>query len=146
MIKFKGTKQQSRALDAFVKLMRASEAVSSDVHRQLAFTKLSVSQFGILEALFHLGPLCQKDIARKLLKSAGNITMVIDNLEKRGLVVRQRSSEDRRYYLVSLTENGTDLISKIFPDHADRIRQRMSLLSAEELKTLSRLLKKLKRV
>jgi len=145
MTGFKGTKQEVSALGAFVKLMRASESVSSDVHRQLAHTKLTMSQFGILEALYHLGPMCQKDIARKILKSAGNITMVIDNLEKRGLVVRERSSQDRRYYEVSLTDKGNVLIAEIFPDHAERIRERMSLLSAEELKKLSRLLKKLKR-
>lgn len=145
MTKFKGTKQQVLALGAFVKLMRVSESVSSDVHRQLASTKLSMSQFGILEALYHLGPMCQKDIAQKILKSAGNITMVIDNLEKRGLVVRERSVQDRRYYTVSLTEKGSELIAEIFPDHAERIRERMSPLSAEELKTLSGLLRKLKR-
>ena len=144
MTKFKGTKQEVSALGAFVKLMRASESVSSDVHRQLAYTKLSMSQFGILEALYHLGPMCQKDIARKILKSAGNITMVIDNLEKRDLVVRGRSAQDRRYYEVSLTDKGNELISEIFPDHAIRVRERMSSLSSGELKKLSRLLKKLK--
>ena len=144
MTNFKGTKQEVLALGTFVKLIRASESVSSDVHRPLADTKLSVSQFGILEALYHLGPMCQKDIAQKILKSAGNITMVLDNLEKQGLVVRERSSQDRRYYEVKLTDKGNELIARIFPDHAEKIRERMSLLSAEELKTLSRLLRKLK--
>ena len=144
MTKFKGTKQEVSALGAFVKLMRASESVSSDVHRHLAHTKLSMSQFGILEALYHLGPMCQKDIAQKILKSAGNITMVIDNLEKRDLVVRKRSSGDRRYYEVSLTDKGNRLIAEIFPAHATRVRERMSSLSSGELKKLGRLLKKLK--
>ncbi len=143
MTKFEGTKQEVSALRAFVKLMRASESVSADVHSHRAHTKLSMSQFGILEALYHLGPMCQKDIAGKILKSAGNITMVIDNLEKRGLVVRKRSLGDRRYYEVSLTDKGNGLIAEIFPDHATRVRERMSSLSSEELKTLSRLLKKL---
>ena len=134
------------ALGAFVKLLRASESVSSDVHRQLADSRLSVSQFGILEALYHLGPMCQKDIARKILKSAGNITMVIDNLEKRGLVVREKNSQDRRYYSINLTNKGNALIVNIFPDHAERIRERMYRLSTEELKMLSKLLKKLKKL
>ena len=145
MTRFKGTKQEVSALGALVKLMRASESVSSDVHRQLADFRLSVSQFGILEALYHLGPMCQKDIAEKILKSAGNITMVVDNLEKRGLVVREKSSVDRRIHRIRLTGKGNLLIAEIFPDHAKRIRERMAVLSAEELKELSRLLKKLKR-
>lgn len=145
MARFKGTKQEVSALGAFVKLMRASESISSDVHRQLADSRLSVSQFGILEALYHLGPMCQKDIAGKILKSAGNITMVVDNLEKRGLVVREKSSVDRRIHRISLTDKGSLLIAEIFPDHAKRIRERMAVLSTEELKELSRLLKKLKR-
>ncbi len=145
MTRFKGTKQEVSALGAFVKLMRASESISSDVHRQLADSRLSVSQFGILEALYHLGPMCQKDIAGKILKSAGNITMVVDNLEKRDLVVREKSSVDRRIHRIRLTDKGNLLIAEIFPDHAKRIRERMAVLSTEELKELSRLLKKLKR-
>ena len=144
MTGFKGSKDEVATLGAFVKLIRASESVSADVHRHLAGTRLSVSQFGILEALHHLGPMYQKDIARKILKSAGNITLVIDNLQKRNLVTRQRSSEDRRYCKISLTEKGRLLIAEIFPGHAAGIKKRMSLLSAEELKILSRLLKKLK--
>lgn len=144
MPRYKGSKEEVLALGAFVKLMRASDSVASDVHKELTSTKLSISQFGILEALHHLGPMSQKDIARKILKSAGNITMVIDNLEKRGLVIRQKNLHDRRSYTVSLTKEGCQLIAEIFPLHAKKIQERMSLLSAEELKTLGYLLKKLK--
>jgi len=144
MEKFSRAKDERSALGAFVKPIRASDSISTDVHRHLTGMDLSISQFGILEALYHLGPMCQKDIAGKILKSAGNITMVIDNLEKRDLVIRERSTQDKRYYEVNLTEKGRLLIAEIFPHHAKRIRARMSLLSAKELKVLSRLLKKLK--
>ena len=69
---------------------------------------LTISQFGVLEALHHKGPLCQRDIAVKILKSTGNITLVIDNLEKQGLVTRERTSEDRRYLTIRLTGQGAD--------------------------------------
>lgn len=143
MTRYKGTRQEVLALGTFVKLMRAAESVSADVHTALADHSLSTSQFGILEALFHLGPMSQKDIARKILKSPGNITLVIDNLEKNLLVVRRRNEEDRRSYIISLTKKGEELISRIFPGHAERIRKRMSRLSREEQNQLSRLLKKL---
>jgi MarR family 2-MHQ and catechol resistance regulon transcriptional repressor len=132
------------ALSTFTKLIRAAETVTADVHGELNESGLSVSQFGVLEALFHLGDMCQKDIAQKILKSAGNITMVIDNLEKRGLVKRIRNEKDRRYFDIHLTDEGRDLIAKIFPRHAERIRQKMAVLSESEQHVLGGLLRKFK--
>lgn len=133
------------ALSTFIKLMRASESISKDVHAELKKQKLSISQFGILEALFHIGPMCQKEIGQKILKSSGNITMVIDNLEKAGLVQRSRNKNDRRSFLINLTPKGSSLIEKIFPAHAKRIAKRFEVLSKQEQQTLGTLLKKLKR-
>ncbi len=138
-------KTEITALSTFVKLMRASESVSKDVHAELKKKKLSISQFGILEALYHKGPMCQKEIGQKILKSGGNITMVIDNLEKQGLVERLRNENDRRYFQIHLTQNGRELIKEIFPDHAKRIAERFSVLSETEQTALGNLLKKLKK-
>lgn len=132
------------ALNVFVKLMRASESVSTRVHRELAMYNLTISQFGVLEALYHLGPMCQRDLAKKILKSSGNLTMVIDNLVKRGLVIRERDPEDRRYFIIKLTDQGSSLIENIFPDHARRITTTLSVLDSSELRELGRLCKKLK--
>ena len=85
---YKGAEQEERALNVFIKLMRASESLTSRINRHLISRNITVSQFGILETLYHLGPLNQCDIARKILRSGGNITFVIDNLEKSGLVRR----------------------------------------------------------
>ena len=145
MARFKGTKKETAALGAFVKLMRAAESVSAAVHSPFSEFRLTVSQFGVLEALYHIGPLCQKELAEKILKSTGNMTTVIGNLEKRGLLTRNKSVEDGRYFVIELTEKGRDLIEKIFPAHANRIRERMSRLSAEEIKHFSRLCRKLGR-
>jgi MarR family 2-MHQ and catechol resistance regulon transcriptional repressor len=136
---------QTRALDTFVKLLRAAESVSGAVHRELAGLGLTVSQFGILEALYHLGPMLQKELAEKILKSPGNITMVIDNLAKRGLISRQKSPFDRRASVVTATDEGTRLIESIFPAHCDRISNAMSALTHEEQRDLGKLLKKLGR-
>lgn len=131
------------ALNTYTKLMRAAESVTSRVHRVLAAPKLTISQFGVLEALHHKGPLCQKDIAAKILKSTGNITLVIDNLEKLGLVKRVRDSEDRRYLTVHLTETGTELIAKVFADVEAAIVAEFAALAEEEQKILGSLCKKL---
>ena len=131
-----------RALDAYIKLMRAADSVSARLTPHLSKAGLTVSQFGALEALYHLGPLCQRDLGRKILKSGGNITMVVDNLEKRGLVERMRGENDRRYITVNLTKQGRELISKLFPRHAKAIREEMGVLSDAELEKLGRLCKR----
>jgi MarR family 2-MHQ and catechol resistance regulon transcriptional repressor len=100
---------------------------------------LTPSQFGALESLHHLGPMSQKELGRKLLKSSGNITMVVDNLEKRHLVRRERCREDRRVVTVSLTEEGRRLIAGILPGHVQEIARRMAALSPAELEELRRL-------
>lgn len=136
------TQSERAALQSFTKLIRAAETVANEAHRLLPESGLSVSQFGVLEALLHLGPLCQKDIAEKLLKSTGNITQVIDNLEKRNLVIRKQSSEDRRYYLIHLTEEGKNLIDEVFPMHIGRVVAAMSSLHPEEQQQLGDLCRK----
>lgn len=140
---YKGTKDEVRSLSAFVKLVRASESVTTRVHRNLADAGLTVSQFGVLEALYHLGPLSQAELAKKILKSTGNITMVVDNLEKRGLVKRERQVKDRRYYAVKLSDEGRRLIANIFPRHAAKIMEEMASLTSVEQESLARLCRKL---
>lgn len=136
-------KESYRALNTYTKLMRAAESVTSRVHRVLAEPKLTISQFGVLEALYHKGPLCQRDIAAKILKSTGNITLVIDNLEKQDLVKRERDNEDRRYLTVYLTASGTALITRVFAEVEAEIVTEMASLSDDEQELLGTLCKKL---
>lgn len=140
---YKGSKDEARALNAYVKLMRASESMTARIHRHLVPNGLTITQFGALEALYSLGPLNQKEIARKILKSSGNITLVMDNLEKRGLVKRERSKEDRRSYAVALTAAGRKLIGAIFPRHAAKVVEEMKALTGPEQEELSRLCRKM---
>jgi len=132
-----------RALNTYTKLMRAAESVTGRVNRFMAAADLTISQFGVLEALHHKGPLCQRDIAAKILKSTGNITLVIDNLEKRGLVRRERDSADRRYLTVYLTDAGTTLIVKTFAEVESAIVAEMAILELQEQELLGVLCKKL---
>ncbi len=131
------------ALGTYVKLMRASGCVTAKMHQHLTASHLTISQFGILESLLHLGPMSQQDLAGKILKTSGNITMVVDNLQKRGLVSRDRDRADRRRLQVSLTPDGEALIKAIFPKHAEITRQVFSVLNRTECRQLSTLLKKL---
>lgn len=134
-------KEQQLILNTYAKMMRATESVTSRMHKHLKLQNLTVSQFGVLEALYHLGPLSQRDIGNKILKTSGNITMVVDNLEKRHLVKREKNITDRRIITVKLTDEGYRLIHKIFPVHAEIAERVFTALDTQEIKQLGRLLK-----
>jgi MarR family 2-MHQ and catechol resistance regulon transcriptional repressor len=142
---YKGTEEEIRALNTYIKLMRASDSVTARLNSLFTVEELTISQFGVLEALLHLGPMCQRELGQKILKSSGNITMVVDNLEKQGLVIRQREGEDRRFVTVYLTEEGSRLIGEIFPRHVEAIVEEMSILTSAEQEELGRLCRKLGR-
>lgn len=142
---FVGTVEETRALDLYIKLSRAAESATGRINSHLPDYNLTMSQFGALEALYHLGSLQPSQLAQKVLKSTGNMTLVIDNLVKRGLVTRQRRPEDRRCIDISLTAEGAALIAEMFPAHAAGVVETMSVLSAEEQQQLAALCRKLGR-
>jgi MarR family 2-MHQ and catechol resistance regulon transcriptional repressor len=143
--KYRGAPKEVLALSTFVKLTRAVNALGSRLAPSLQAEDLTESQFGVLEALHHIGPMHQCDLARKILKSSGNMTMVVDNLERRGLVRRERSSEDRRFVEVQLTPEGERIIRRIFPGHARAITEEMGRLSEPEQRLLGQLCRRLGR-
>lgn len=142
---FKGDSGTKRALNALINLSRASNSVQTRLSVGLDRHGITTSQLGILEALFHLGPMCQRALGDKLLRSGGNITMVIDNLEKHGLVQRVRQEDDRRMIVIHLTSPGRKLISRVLPQHAKEVVKEMSRLTASEQEELRRLCRKLGR-
>jgi MarR family 2-MHQ and catechol resistance regulon transcriptional repressor len=139
---YHGTKAEIDALNAYIKLMRAADSVTARSHAVLP-KEVTLAQFGVLEALLHCGPLCQGELAGKLLKSGGNLTLIVDNLEKAGLVARERNPDDRRFITVSLTEKGRAFISDLFPKVAASITREFASLSSAEQFTLGWLCRKL---
>ena len=89
-----GTPAETAALDAYIKLMRAAEAVTARVDGVMAAAGLTIGQFGVLEAAPRA--LVQRDLGAKLFRSDGNITVVVANLVRRGLVEQARRRDDRR--------------------------------------------------
>jgi MarR family 2-MHQ and catechol resistance regulon transcriptional repressor len=142
---YQGTSSERLALNTFIKLTRAADSLFQRLSQRSTQGNLTPSQFGVLETLYHLGPLCQTEISKKLLLSTANITLVIDNLEKNGLVKRTRGVEDRRFISVSLTTKGEELIAELFPRHAASIAEELSVLSPQEQETLGELCRKLGR-
>lgn len=141
--RYQGTPEENLALNTFIKLTRATETLMTRLHQRGTLGDLTVSQFGVLEALYHLGSMSQNELGTKILKSSGNMTMVIDNLEKHGLVTRQRNTDDRRMVTVSLTEAGHKKVEQILPDHVTAITEEMKELTSDEQQILGELCLKL---
>ena len=135
--------QQRMVLGTYVKLMRAANSARNYASRSLSGAHLTPTQFAVLEALYHLGPMSLSDIARKVLTTGGNLTMVVGNLEKLGLARRQSCPEDRRVLIVALTAKGKTLLRDIFPRHAAAIVEFLGVLSPEEQERLGDLCRKL---
>lgn len=132
------------ALSSFVKLRRAVNSLTPRLNPVLQKDfRLTESQFGVLEALLHLGTMPQARLCDKLLVSGSNLTTVIDNLENRGLVRRAADPEDRRTWMVQLTDRGRELITRAFPPHAARVTALLGTLTALEQKQLGQLCRKL---
>ena len=140
---YQGTPEEELSLDTYIKLTRATDTINARLSMASSMQELTISQFGVLEALYHLGPQAQNILGEKILKSNSNMTTVIDNLEKRQLVQRERAKDDRRKIIVHLTDRGMNLIKDIFPKHVRAIEQQFSVLSSEEKQLLCDLLRKL---
>ena len=134
---YNGSEEEILALDCYIKLFRAAESVSQSINAHLRAYDLTLSQFGTLEALYHLGPMQSGELGQKILKTSGNMTMVIDHLEKRGLVTRQRRADDRRRVDIHLTEDGRSLIATILPTHVAGVVQSLSPLTMAEQQQLA---------
>jgi MarR family 2-MHQ and catechol resistance regulon transcriptional repressor len=141
--RYQGGQAQRRALSSYLKLTRASDRLWDRLALGLQRDDLTPSQFGVLEALYHLGPMCQRDLGERILRSSGNMTMVVGNLERRGLVRRERSAGDGRLREVHLTATGERLIRRVFPPHAAAITRALAVLTPEEQRTLATLCRKL---
>lgn len=135
--------QQRLALSTYIRLLRAANAARNFAAREVAGSGLTLTQFAVLEALYHLGPMSLTDIARKILTTGGNLTMVLGNLEKRGLAHRQESPQDGRVQIAVLAPKGKQLMHSLFPRHAASLTEFLGALTPSELKQLSALCRKL---
>jgi MarR family transcriptional regulator, 2-MHQ and catechol-resistance regulon repressor len=141
--RFTGSRAEMRTLDTFIKLTRCTNSVLTRLAERNTVGALTYSQFAVLEALYHLGSMTQGEVSTKVLKSGSNMTTVIDNLERDGLVRRERDAKDRRVINVHLTEAGKGKVEAVFPGHVAALVEEFSVLSASEQLTLGELCKKL---
>jgi MarR family 2-MHQ and catechol resistance regulon transcriptional repressor len=114
-------KDVEQSLKLWVVLSRAFDAVQAHAMADVARHGLTITEFGVMEALYHKGPLMLGEVQRKILVTSGGVTYLIDRLAAKGLVERRRCEKDRRAYYAALTPDGEALIREIFPRHATAI-------------------------
>lgn len=141
--KFKGSAKEIAALNTFIKITRCGETLNSRFNLILSENSLTEGQFNVLDALYHLGNLTQKELSKKLMKSGGNITMVIDNLEKLGFVRRKRGDKDRRTFSIQLTAAGKSKFKVVIPQVVNFISEKMNVLTFKEQQELQKICRRI---
>lgn len=134
---------QEEALKTYIGLLRTANHLEHVAKQDVACYNLNITEFSVLELLFHKGPQTTQGIQERILIASSSTTYVIDQLMKKGYVVRQTNPNDRRVTDVAITSDGKKLMTKIFPMHAQRIDQIFSKISTDELHTLQQLLKRI---
>lgn len=129
------------ALRLWVIMSRAQAAVAGHAAADVARHGLTLAEFGILEALYHRGPMLLGEVQKRILVSSGGITFLVDRLTAKGLVERRSCETDRRARYAALTPKGTALVAEIFPAHAEVVRHAMAAISPEEQERLADLLR-----
>ncbi|MDO5649234.1 MAG: MarR family transcriptional regulator [Gallicola sp.] len=136
-------KKEDTDLEFMINLSRAYLSVHRNICQVFTKHGLTSAQFAVLEILFHKGDLTVGQIVKSILTTSGNITVVIKNLEKDGLVTRKTSEEDRRVGIISITEEGHKLIEKVFPEQLEAVMESFEPIDEETKKRMSGELHKL---
>ena len=130
-------------LKMMIIIARMVKAIDQTVIPDISSHGLTPSQFGVLEALLHKGPLTVNEIIEKTLSTSGNMGLVISNLERSGLVLKKVSETDKRSRTIELTDEGRKLIEEIFPLHVEVVNRMFSGIDLSEKEQMAELMKKL---
>lgn len=140
--RYRGQADEVRVLNAYINLTRAARSVSARLEHRLLELGLNETQFGVLETLLHRGPLFQRQLSEKLFTTRPNVSLIVDDLEKKGWVERERHADDRRHVKVGLTAAGKKYVKRLFPDHLAAVVREFEVLTVEEQDELARLCRK----
>ncbi|MCF7924642.1 MAG: MarR family transcriptional regulator [Candidatus Izimaplasma sp.] len=124
-------------------LFRAKDALEKAIQKDVGHYGLNVTEFGVLEALYHLGDISIKMIMKKVLIKNSSLSYVIEQLEKKNYLIKTQSSEDKRSYILSLTKAGKDLMNKVYVEHLKNMRKILDKLDETEELNLQKSLKKI---
>lgn len=139
----KTAKPDTSGIHVWLVLWKAARAVEAHSARSIERFGMGTSDFGVLEALLHKGPLTVTQLGEKVLLTSGSMTVAVDRLEARGFVARSNDAKDRRARIVSLTPEGQKLIERSFAEHCEAMEEALTGFSDEERVALVPLLRQL---
>ncbi len=135
--------ENRRNLRLIIGFARSNTEFQRSIGQLLTRFDITLSQFGVMESLYHLGDMKICEIIEKTLSTSGNMTVVIRNLEKESFIIRKQSPGDKRASLICLTDKGSDLIKEIFPENLKNLSKQLSRLTENDKDELSQLIKKM---
>ena len=136
---------EAATLQLLVSMARAFKAIDDYVRPRLAVHGLAMTEYAILEVLHHKGPITLGQLSQKILVTGASTNYTVNKLEKRGLICRTGLKQDQRVILAELTPGGRKLIEEVFPLHVTDLQFATRGLSKPEKKTLTKLLRKLRK-
>jgi len=140
---YKGSLKEVNILNSYIKLVRAFESISSRLYMKLDKEGLTESQFYLLDVLYHCGPMNQKELGKKIFRSEGNITMIVNNLERRKLIKKKQNPDDKRIYIIKLKTEGKELYEKVFPKFLKAMMREFEGIKEKEHKEFQKVCKKI---
>ena len=134
----------STQLKIFIGISKARKKIGARSNKLFLKYGLTEAQFGVLEAIYNKGPLSVGEIQEKILSSSGTIPVIIKNLEKRQLLIKEKDKLDKRKFIIRITEDGRKLMDEVFPQNREIICQMIDgSLNKDEQELLLNLLKKI---
>jgi len=140
---YKGSLKEVNILNSYIKLVRAFESISSRLYMKLEKEGLTESQFYLLDVLYHCGSMNQKELGKKIFRSEGNITMVVNNLERRKLIKKKQNPDDKRIYIIKLKTEGKELYEKVFPKFLKTMMREFEGIKEKEHKEFQKICRRI---
>ena len=135
--------EYNKQMKAFTVLLRAAQSVQEVARKDVATYGMNMTEFAVLELLYHKGDQPIQIIGKKVLIASSSITYVVDKLEQKGYVKRNASPDDRRVTYACITESGKQCIQEVYPNHEQNMSKIFENFSEEQLATVTDLLKQI---
>lgn len=136
--------ERNSAIHAHIVFKKAERVIAGKSEKIIRANNLTDSQFSILDVLYTKGEMRISHLLNKILATSGNMTVILKNMERDELIYRKRDEEDKRAFIVGLTDKGRDTFEKILPSHKEELEKLYSIFNEEEKKVFIHLLKKFK--
>ena len=143
---YENKSEKSLSLHAMIVFRKALKTIDSKVMADIKENDLTPTQFSVLEIIYSKGSLKIGQLIEKVLSTSGNMTVVIKNMEKKGLVEKINDKNDKRSFLINLTEKGKKIIEELLPKHIESVEKTFDILTDEDKENLINILRKFKEI